>query len=115
MRISDWSSDVCSSDLLRLDIFDVVGQRIFVDRAVIEADAAAFAAPAVEPGDTVLHPVRIVAVREILVRVGAAAFLAVERRVHRHLRQIGRESCGGRVCQYVSIWGVAGELKKKKK
>src|SRR3546814_20610855 len=60
--------------------------RSFVDLAVIEADAAALAAPAVEPADRVLHPVRVVAVGEILVRVGAAAFLAVEGRVHRHRR-----------------------------
>src|SRR3546814_7957237 len=30
MRISDWSSDVCSSDLLRVCI-DVVGDTVFLD------------------------------------------------------------------------------------
>src|SRR3546814_1083863 len=55
MRISDWSSDVCSSDLL-----------------------ATHAAPALKPGDGVLHPVRIIAFWIILVHVGAAAFLAVD-------------------------------------
>jgi hypothetical protein len=37
---------------------------------------AALAAPAFEPADGVLHPVLVVAIGEILVRVGAAAFLA---------------------------------------
>jgi hypothetical protein len=57
---------------LRLNIFRLIGERIFVDSAVIEFDAAAGAAPAIEPADRVLHPVFVVAVGEILVRVGAA-------------------------------------------
>src|SRR5690606_29404734 len=64
---------------LRLDILHLVRQRIFVDRAGFEADAAALAAPAVEPGGGVLHPVLVVAVGIILASVGAAAFLAVDR------------------------------------
>src|SRR3546814_15449355 len=31
----------------------------------------------------------------------------------RGLRQIGRASCGERVCTYVLIWGVAGSCKTK--
>ena len=46
-------------------------------RAVIDLDRTAFAAPAFEPGRGVLHPLFVVPLGEILMRVGAAAFLAV--------------------------------------
>src|SRR3546814_16384820 len=44
----------------------------------IQRHLAALAAPALKPGDGVLHPVRIIAFWIILVHVGAAAFLAVD-------------------------------------
>src|ERR1044072_6088911 len=62
---------------LRFDILRLGGERVGVDRAVIDGELAAARAPALEPGDPVLHPVGVVAVGEILVRVGAARFLAV--------------------------------------
>src|SRR3954452_19238525 len=76
---SESSRSASINPRLRLDIVDLVGERIFVDRAVIDADRAAGAAPAVEPGGAVLHPILVVALGIILVRVGAAAFLAVDR------------------------------------
>src|SRR3546814_20763698 len=57
MRISDWSSDVCSSDLLDpLHIFDgkiVVGRRVAIDRRLnrhaVGGDEDVAAARGVEP------------------------------------------------------------------
>ena len=46
-----------------------------MDRAVVDPYRAAAAAPAFEPGGGVLHPVRVVALGEILVGVRATAFL----------------------------------------
>src|SRR3546814_10063309 len=72
MRISDWSSDVCSSDLLaRIHLRDRRGQ--FVPIGMVRNDERQF--------DHVLpralaHP-------------------------HPARRQIGRASCRERVCQYV--------------
>src|SRR4051794_24328379 len=46
---------------LGFGIFDLVSQRIFVDRAVIDPRAAARAAPAVEPHGRMLEPRLVVA------------------------------------------------------
>src|SRR3546814_6239496 len=91
MRISDWSSDVCSSDL-RLQRRDV-GAPV----AAMEAD---------------LHG-RKAGLQEALRRLGHGGGVAQRSRrgVERHPvgtaadqppdRQIGRASCRERVCQYV--------------
>src|SRR3546814_18388329 len=114
MRISDWSSDVCSSDLLvrqcepafypaeRAEIrTDMASGRAF-DRADERSrqhglpglDASAVSGQAID---------------EPRYRTG---------RIAQHARtaagQIGRATCRERVCQYVSISGVAVSLKKKK-
>src|SRR3546814_16818382 len=90
MRISDWSSDVCSSDLanrlVTRDLADELG--IPVGNAVdfwTEAalfSAAGYTAFVYGPGDIAQAP-------------------------------IGRASCRESVCQYVSISVVAGSSKKK--
>src|SRR3546814_18626874 len=103
MRISDWSSDVCSSDLLR--------EPRLVDRAVgfdmvhrilkgiaVRHDAVVDFLPlkyALEH----LHDERGRTILEM-------AVAGVER------RQIGRASCRERGCQYVWISWVAVSLKK---
>src|SRR5271169_2624693 len=65
--------------LFRLDIGDVVGQRVGVHRPVVDADLAGFQ---IEPALRVFHPVLVVAIGEILARMRAAAFGAVDRGVH---------------------------------
>src|SRR3546814_3305416 len=82
MRISDWSSDVCSSDLwLRLE------------GDVVEADVLAVEARPVV-GPQLDHR------GEVL--VGDLAPLRVRDPEHLELvLQIGRASCRERVCQYV--------------
>src|SRR3546814_16196168 len=118
MRISDWSSDVCSSDLR-----ESIG---FVNLHLIEArrPAACFAAiqgvargaygePRIWSGqpqqvlrrelDFPNHVLRRFGERDAIPQAG----------FHRIPEQIGSEACRERVCQYVSISVVAVTLKKK--
>src|SRR3546814_6931130 len=74
MRISDWSSDVCSSDLRAVGLVLVLRDR--------------------EPG----RGLRGLDLAEDRVRVGADVGDAA---AHAPGREIGRESCRERVCQYV--------------
>src|SRR3546814_14181979 len=92
MRISDWSSDVCSSDLHHagfeaLDLADLVGlgQRLHV--LVDHAEAAGLG-----HGDR---------------------HLGLGHRIPRRGEQLGRASCRERVFQYVYLTVVGGLLKKK--
>src|SRR3546814_12030230 len=96
MRISDWSSDVCSSDLLA-----GVGrvQRRLHPRRVRQAQLPRKDHRQGTPGRP--HPARE------LPQGGEGG--GKDR-----LRQIGRASCRERVCQYVEISVVAGSFKKKK-
>src|SRR3546814_14340987 len=89
MRISDWSSDVCSSDLFHTRFAQLrVGVCVTVvadDHARLERDNVVAVIPLLAFGD-----------------VGVAS-------------EIGRASCRERVCQYVYISVVAVSLKKKVK
>src|SRR3546814_19935855 len=93
MRISDWSSDVCSSDLHPARL-DALGSPL----AQLVGDAGENPA-----GD----------------RNNAAGFFGQRNEFHRRdgaafRVEIGRASCRERVCQYVSISVVADSLKQKK-
>src|SRR3546814_13976309 len=99
MRISDWSSDVCSSDL---EAGQAAGDALGAGQqvgpghgAVVGVDGRGGAAA----GGSTLHqqPQPAQLPPPIL---GSA-------------NQIGRASCRARVCQYVSISVVALTLKKK--
>src|SRR3546814_16543287 len=85
MRISDWSSDVCSSDLDPPDIVVTIDSPGFTRRVAQRLAGRSF--PLVHD---VAPPVWDW-------RPGRARRLA---------RQIGRASCRERGCQYVSIWVV---------
>src|SRR3546814_15933124 len=101
MRISDWSSDVCSSDLPDADQLETIlriASRI--------------------PDHGKLHPWRFVHVP----RETRAAFAELLHRAYREERpdpgrldieEIGRGSWRERVGQYVMILVVPGSLKKK--
>src|SRR3546814_13797534 len=107
MRISDWSSDVCSSELVER------ARDGMADEAVIAA-----ALPRAERC--------LAALAELLGErpcfAGADFSLADAQAApmfHYFLEtpeggQLGRGSCGERVCQYVEISVVAVALKKKK-
>src|SRR3546814_17310809 len=103
MRISDWSSDVCSSDLLRhAHVADsntdhpaaVVVQGLRGGEAGIDLDAQCFGLRR-QP-------------RAHRAEVADEVALVVH-------AQIGRASCRERVWQYVEIPGVAVQYTKKEK
>src|SRR3546814_3286584 len=90
MRISDWSSDVCSSDLSQ-----VAQRRAAVQNAELDVQYTVIRAPVdgvvlsrtVEPGQTVAASFQtpvLFSIAEDLSKM-----------------QIGRASCRERVCQYV--------------
>src|SRR3546814_3751414 len=84
MRISDWSSDVCSSDLLF-----VVRHMSGEGRAAAVDAGAGQAVRQAEAGEVIANPRRVPG--------GTQAFRC--RELVRE--QIGRASCRERVCQYV--------------
>src|SRR3546814_11235181 len=90
MRISDWSSDVCSSDL------HVKGITKAADAAVAAAGRAS---------DRLTEQMKTLA--------DATAAIDAQITDARAEREIGRASCRERVCQYVSISVVAVSLKTK--
>src|SRR3546814_13039922 len=85
MRISDWSSDVCSSDLV-IDAYRSPGTAPNVEHLFPSPPATAMARWA----------------SDRLEAVGTTG------------SEIGRASCRERVCQYVSISVVAVSLKQKR-
>src|SRR3546814_15212644 len=115
MRISDWSSDVCSSDLL--EVHDVADHVELVGDPVAAMHVAGLA------GDVEgLAAGVALAERDRLGRrlagVQQAAELQAGLQADGHLglhvgAQIGRASCRVRGCQYVSIPAVAVALKNK--
>src|SRR3546814_20206072 len=95
MRISDWSSDVCSSDLGALDQM--------IDHAT---------------GDLALahdHEVsaELLEVLDLGVGMGAGQGLDLPMRMRNTVAKIGRASCRERVCQSVWISEVDASLKKQ--
>src|SRR3546814_17464431 len=100
MRISDWSSDVCSSDLCLPPRHAVAHQR---DRAGVHRIGQA---PRGSISGDVGHARSIQAVET------ERHVEAVTRPSDHRRRQIGRATCRERECQYVKISGVAVTLKK---
>src|SRR3546814_3894405 len=77
MRISDWSSDVCSSDLVAADLW---GEFKFKD------------------GDELLFAAHAQTTDKLLIAASDGRFFTVGAD---KLPEIGRASCRERVCQYV--------------
>src|SRR3546814_18121276 len=105
MRISDWSSDVCSSDLIEArHLCHLHGQ----------ADAGTGGLGDAHPPVRRRYrdgPQRLLQCR----RLAIAGILPFHRRDAEIPAQgeIGRASCRERVCQYVDIWVGAVDVKKK--
>src|SRR3546814_3948829 len=102
MRISDWSSDVCSSDL-----------RAGANGG--DAGARHVIASLVERHDHRLIECDVTRVEDLQIDLGAARVESGGNDFIGFGGEIGRASCRARVCQYVEISVVAGTLKKKKK
>src|SRR3546814_15323930 len=101
MRISDWSSDVCSSDLCGACPNDVGG--LLSRRYGLAGKAGC-------DRKRTLWPVALSPSGERYGGLPACWLAGVERGVS---PQIGRAPCRERVCQYVWISVVAVSLKKK--
>src|SRR3546814_15505088 len=99
MRISDWSSDVCSSDLLVGIIEREKPVRLRVDRAGVAGSQPIFARRKRRGGGEGYRLRRGVGRRGqgggVAIGTGEAGAREAE------VEQIGRASCRARVCQYV--------------
>src|SRR3546814_16375771 len=104
MRISDWSSDVCSSDLQKLLHLTETGAELeaALFRDLREKMSAAYA----QAGQGSVTG---------FWRVLAGLIPSEDRKMVAALQEIGRASCRERVCQYVLISVVAVTFTKKKK
>src|SRR3546814_12003251 len=98
MRISDWSSDVCSSDLraagITLQSQGVTIGDLYEMRTLIEPPAARLVA---ERNSEKAVPILRAMIEDELKKIK-----------DRFGIKIGRASCRERMCQYVSISVVAG-------
>src|SRR3546814_15921607 len=113
MRISDWSSDVCSSDLEFGALFHIISHAVRVHRTLLPGRE--------QSAPTIAHDGRIArcfaAQRPFQLLLDVRMQLALmcgppqgSRLVRNFLqKEIGRASCRERVCQYVWIWVVAVE------
>src|SRR3546814_20450434 len=117
MRISDWSSDVCSSDLLPAWFFEQ--QHLFprfhaVDWAAAERVARVEYGARAASGLTLLltHSFQAKLKAGFTRAVFGFAWHARVLGVHVSIppSKLGRASCRERGGQYVSIWVVAGSL-----
>src|SRR3546814_11865332 len=132
MRISDWSSDVCSSDLVEGD--SVLLERhhrrrhrnpaLLLDLHPVGTRAPVRAARLDLAGkmDRAARDEQLLGQRGLArIGVGTDREGAARRRGHWHpenvmpalFRQIGRAWCRERVCQYVCLTVFCGSLKKK--
>src|SRR3546814_18930662 len=107
MRISDWCSDVCSSDLIfhgwyLNELLMRLLQRQDPHPALFEAYALAMQQL---PGDAdAAHDALRIFERDLLAEIGYGLHLPADLEADRRYRyhsEIGRASCRERVCQYV--------------
>src|SRR3546814_11867246 len=107
MRISDWSSDVCSSDLFLDSLITIVQNEVAKGGAVKLTGFGTFekAAVAARTGRNPKTgaPIKIPSTHKPKFTPGAT------------FKEIGRASCRERVCPYVEIAVVTGALKKNTK
>src|SRR3546814_21151221 len=107
MRISDWSSDVCSSDLFRLRINVKADNRIFVSGMGLESEwksnvqvRGTTASPRLSGTLEVVRGTYSFASKRFDVDHGIVRFEGGEW-TNPQIDQIGRASCRERECQYV--------------
>src|SRR3546814_3539258 len=110
MRISDWSSDVCSSDLVWIQLGASLVAVVFIawlvgkmglgaDPRITDAAHAIRLADEAETGFDGVEVARDRAGFAAIVRNGEGRMMLI--RAHGNHFEIGRASCRERVCQYV--------------
>src|SRR3546814_13226919 len=108
MRISDWSSDVCSSDLPVMAALEQGGTVVLANKEPLVSAGALVIEAAVRHGATLLpadsehnaifqcfDSARADRVRRVILTASGGPFRDAR------LDEIGRASCRERVCQYV--------------
>src|SRR3546814_14341240 len=112
MRISDWSSDVCSSDLLTEPrAFEAIAEAVGLDQAASDSSPAASDALVNAYEIFVASFEDVGSVYGVLDALNISALSAIQARPG----QIGRASCRERVCPYVYISGCSVPIKKQLK
>src|SRR3546814_14127325 len=117
MRISDWSSDVCSSDLFvwPLRISDQsAAKRNHVELFTFDAFSDFLDIVGNDCAACFKRSKQVFRQADATDRHQRLASQLFRPRRPRQVRKIGRASCRERVCQYVSNSVVAVSLKKKK-
>src|SRR3546814_14333798 len=110
MRISDWSSDVCSSDLDHEEL----GLQIVDQHQQAHAGQPGGVGLPLEPGELVRQPRRRDQVLHHVVEAAAVHLPGLAAGTLRQPGQNGRASSRERVIQTVYITVVADSLKKKR-
>src|SRR3546814_17997614 len=101
MRISDWSSDVCSSDLIGCDVLVFGGDKAARASVVKLADQAGLRGI---HGGALVNSAAAEALPSVLIfinktyKVDGAGIQSTGKLID---TEIGRESCRDRLCQYV--------------
>src|SRR3546814_17384800 len=123
MRISDWSSDVCSSDLPKLDLYELAtGYRdqhggleyLVCDEAQFYTDAQAEQlARVVDELDADVHALGLLTDFRGRLFAGSARFLGLATERPELRVEVGRASSRGRGGQKGEISEDAGQLTKK--
>src|SRR3546814_5865680 len=99
MRISDWRSDVCSSDLWNFAVVRIEAEVAFDD--ALTDRALRRLVTKMEAGRRPPWTVEEMGDRYPAMRAKVIGFRAVIRVITPRFKQIGRASCRERVCQYV--------------
>src|SRR3546814_19381103 len=124
MRISDWSSDVCSSDLRILEgnkkdkFWEMGDAGPCGPCSEIHIDLRPESERGAKDGKYLVnmdHPLVIEIWNNVFIQYNRLADGSLESLPMKHVDKIGRASCRERVCKYVWISVVAVSLKKKKK
>src|SRR3546814_2867945 len=101
LRISDWSSDVCSSDLGALDVLEGYLEYL---RNIVDSAAGGHIQPVYGVGGEATLTERA---EQALNGYRGMGPVRVGNQAYEQVQQIGRASCRERVCQYVYISVVA--------
>src|SRR3546814_12483039 len=115
LRISDWSSDVCSSDLLGCPT--TAGCTTMLSSVVADSKSGLLILPSPHPANirAANAPKKPTALTAL---IGSSCPCSLKTNIRFPTRcriyEIGRSSCRERGCQYVLLSVGAGPLKKKK-